>query len=150
MRQCCAAWLVYILGISVVSGCGGGGVAAVQAPATVPFSGKVTFDGEPMKNAMVNFIAPAGNAKACGASAITDEQGKYELNITVGEVKKAGAVPGDYTVTIMRNMGMPDPTKPAPVMGAPLPPKYSDPGQTELKASVPAGGGSQDFTLTSQ
>ncbi|MCC7419796.1 MAG: carboxypeptidase regulatory-like domain-containing protein [Planctomycetaceae bacterium] len=137
--------------VGIAVGCGGNEKAVAPLnPDTVPFSGIVKRDGKPLSKAVVKFLPT--ETKGVNASGITDDNGKYELKIQVGREDKAGAPPGDYKVTISRFVqpnGEPqDPTKPAEVPGMEsIPQRFSDPGQTTLKANVPSGGGTLDFDL---
>lgn len=125
----------------------------------VPVSGTVTLDGKPVEGATVTFI-PTKTEGSSDAGAVTDASGKYELR--AGEGSSSGALPGEYRVIISRlakadgSTVMPDKDRsPMQLMledGAKetIPPKYSDMIGTTLKATVPAGGGTQDFKLESK
>lgn len=132
-------------------GCGGEEKKiAPLNPDTVPFSGFVKRDGKPLSKAVVTFL-PTAN-KGVNASGITGDDGKYELKVQVDQKDKAGAPPGDYKVVVSRFVTPSgeayDPTKPVEVPGMEsLPPRFSDPNMTTLKATVPAGGGTSDFDL---
>jgi len=137
-----------LVGLVALSGCGG--AAPVKVPDTVPFSGKVTMDGQPLASAKVTF-SPTG-AKGNSAEGVTDEAGEYELRINIGTKEAQGAVPGEYSVCISRVLapdGSPqDPNIPSEIPGRQsLPARYSSPDMTELKATIPPGGGQQDFDL---
>lgn len=140
-----------LIGLVTLSGCGG--PAAVELPDTVPFSGKVTMDGQPLAGAKVVFMATG--KKGVGAEGATDEAGDYELRIGIGAKESQGAVPGEYKVRISRSLapdGSPqDPTVPAEIPGMEsIPQRYSSSVDTELKATIPAEGGTQNFDLTSK
>lgn len=145
-------------------GCGGGGDAA---PKTVPVSGTVYLDGQPLEGASVNFVSTTGKFAAVGR---TGPDGRYEL--------AQGAVPGENKVHITKLVGeglqmnpeegmdegqleamasattegdsatlAPTPTGPKLL----IPPHYSDPEKSELKYDVPAAGSTTvDFRLTSK
>ncbi|NUQ66407.1 MAG: carboxypeptidase regulatory-like domain-containing protein [Pirellulales bacterium] len=147
---------IFLVLLLVVGGCGG-----PDAPATsgqVPFSGTVTLDGEPVENAQVKFIPLSGESEP--AVATTDASGKYELKS--GHAGAAGAKPGEYKVVISR-LVKPDGTvavagpdrSPMQLMvedkaTESIPPRYSEYQKSTLKATVPGGGGSQDFQLNSK
>lgn len=119
-------------------------------PDTVPFSGIIKRDGTPLPKALVRFLSAAD--KGADASGITNDDGKYELKILVDQKDKAGAPPGDYKVVVSRFVTPGgeayDPSKPTEVPGMEsLPPRFSDPNMSTLKATVPAGGGTADFDL---
>ena len=68
-------------------------------PKTVPASGVVTLDGQPVDGAQVILIAE-GSA-TMGAYASTDSQGQFSLRISD---KKSGAVPGSYKVQVAKTI----------------------------------------------
>jgi hypothetical protein len=120
-------------------GCGG---------SAVPVSGRVTLDGEPMADLVVNF-QPAvkgtdKSALAPGSFASTDSEGRYRLRTLDGD----GAIPGEHVVTLVYR----DPKqlsaeagqsrrdvnpKAPPQMSFKLPSKAHD---GSLRFNVPAGG----------
>lgn len=111
-------------------------------PKTFPAEGVVTYKGQAVEGATVNFgpTAPAGSA----AYASTDAEGKFVLS-TFGE--KDGAAAGDYTVTITKKQveTTPNPKDPngpplKSVEKSFLPARYSNPAASKLTASVKDGG----------
>ena len=69
-------------------------------PQTVIVTGRVTFEGEPMKDINVFFLPVADSAIVPPAAAgLTDANGFYRLRL-IGEQKKAGVIPGEYAVFI--------------------------------------------------
>jgi len=120
-------------------------------PEGVPVSGTVTLDGKPLPGVNVTFI-PVGSTRGDICFGLTDASGKYELNNRYGH---SGAPAGEYKVTCTVGGG---PGSDAPAEGAPaepadastsLPAHYTSEDATKLKATVPAGGGTIDFELTS-
>jgi len=136
--------------ILVIMGCGGGGA---EQPDLVPVSGTVTMDGQPAADVGVMFF-PTGVTRGTTFYANTDSSGRYELKASNGQ---KGAPVGEYNVTCSKYVmpdGSPftsDGTQSPEMAGAKelLPRSYSDPSQTELKATVPAGGGILDFDVKS-
>jgi hypothetical protein len=131
MRSRCGA-AAFLMFLAV--GCG---------PKAVPTEGIVTFDGKPVAGATVMFVPVQGPP----ATAITDEKGEFQL--TSG-AHGAGALPGEYKVTItLEAKTKIDPDAP-PVEGMPvrivispsvdIPPDYSNPQKTPLSARIPAQG----------
>ena len=129
-------------------GCGGGRDASL--PGLEPVSGTVTLDGQSLDGASVSFV-PAGTTPGTGASGTTGPDGKYELRSPQGET---GTPAGDYRVVVSK-LAMPDGS--APPANVPpiesgatetLPAKYSDYENSEIKKTVPAGGGTVDIELT--
>jgi len=79
----------------LLAGCGGPG-----AVKTVPVTGTVTLDGNPVEGATVSFAPQATEGRT--AVGVTDSQGKFKLN-TAGA--GAGAMPGKYNVAISKTTG---------------------------------------------
>ncbi len=108
-------------------------------PTTIPVTGKVTYKGEPLSNATVSFTAN-GTGKSCDA--ITNEAGEFSLQTYLpnGDAK-AGAVAGEYEVTVIKldesNLSMSAPPKHL------LPVKYSRTKTSGLSASISGAGGQQ-------
>lgn len=122
------------MGLGVV-GCGSGGSAA----ALVTVKGRVTLDGQPGADLLINFspdaVSKDQNEVGMGSTATTDAQGKYELSYK-GAGGKKGAVIGKHKVTIERGFAGGGPAGGA--TGAaeqePLPPQYNM--ETTLTADV--------------
>lgn len=141
-----------LLSLGAFSGCGPATKAGPSG--LVPVSGTVSLDGSPLPGATVSFIPVDSNAGS-DAGGVTDQSGKYELK--AGEGAGTGAKPGEYRVVVSRLMKdgspvMADKDKsPMQLMldGAKesVPEKYSDVLKSELKASVPAGGGTVNLEL---
>lgn len=64
---------------------------------TAEVSGKVTFKGEPLADASVNFT-PVGGDKGMGSFGKTDASGNYSLELIDGGA--AGAAVGEHSVTV--------------------------------------------------
>jgi hypothetical protein len=145
--------------VAMAVGCGG--------PATVPVSGTVTLDGEPVDGATVTFV-PEGEGRPANGN--TDASGNFTLTTFTGG---DGALPGSYNVTVFKTAapveadtegedagaagdeseGEVNPD----VMGADvsadaeslLPAKYSVATTTDLKVEVKAGMEPVKLELTS-
>lgn len=151
-RRRAAACLLTIL--PVLAGCGESEPEETQSLS--PVSGAVTLDGEPLTYASVQFHPQAGGDAQATYFGTTDMEGKYELASPRG---RPGAEPGVYTVTISKFAqadGSPLPADAdAPEFAAlgveHMPPKYNDPAQSELRATIPEGGKTDlNFPLTSE
>jgi len=135
----CAGLLVVL---AAVAGCGKG--------ETVPLQGTVTLDGRPLQGATVHFIAQDPEGRDAIGS--TDAEGVFRLSTFE---RDDGALRGRYKV-IVRPATQVDPElsrmTPAEAMEAasagrklnrppvPIPPRFSQPGQTVLAQEVPADG----------
>ncbi len=137
----------------LVAGCGGGRGDA-NLPKLVPVSGTVTLDGKPLSGATVSFL-PVGATRGRTCYGATDAEGRYELML---DEEHKGAPEGEFAV-LCNKWIMPDGSDyPRDTDVSPLesnakellPPRYSLDGTSELKATVPAGGGTIDFALTSK
>ena len=147
-------WTVLLVAAAILAGCSG---PPSDRPATYPVTGTVTYNGSPLADANLNFQLADGS----GASvAKTDAQGKYSVQTFVSG---DGARPGEYKVAITKfetiesdpNQVPTDSEEYAPPSGdeqAPpaknlLPPKYADPNNSGLTATVTEGDNTVDFEL---
>ncbi len=140
-----ASLVALMLAVSL-SGCGIGGEAG-----TVPVTGTVTLDGQPVDGAAVAFI---GNGGARLATTQTDSAGKFTVRAAAGKnavtiakaaPEAAAAAPvGDGLMPSEAELArMPPPPKPA------FPPKYADPNTSGLAFDVKDGMPSIDLAVTS-
>jgi len=131
-----------LLAILVMANCGCGQSSdrwISARPQTTLASGTITFDGAPLEGAVVVFHPDSPDG--IGASAVTDEAGKFELKTFPPE---CGVVPGEYSVTVMKSM-MPGPSKtdgssedPSPIhVISVIPTDYGLPAKSGLAARVP-------------
>ncbi|MEY4180808.1 MAG: hypothetical protein RLY70_4382 [Planctomycetota bacterium] len=116
-------------------GCGESG------PVLYPVSGTVRFEGKPLPQVGVSFIADPSKGNDSGhiAAASADAEGRFTLS-TVGET---GAPPGWYKVVV-------SPYTPGPVE-VPKPPyhvKYLTVDTTDLSIEVKAGAAADAYDLT--
>ena len=74
-------------------GCGGG-----SSPQSA--KGKVTLGSTPLANVTVHFIPAESDAKAGGATGVTNDAGEYTLKTDTG---REGIVPGKYKVVVFDN-----------------------------------------------
>jgi hypothetical protein len=99
-------------------------------------TGTVTLKGQPAGQAEVTFNPKSGGRMATG---VTDASGKFTLSTAK---PNDGAMPGEYAVTLGEYY--PPGKAPALPRGGGLlpsrfPPKYGDPGQSPLTATVERG-----------
>lgn len=124
--------------VVVCLGCGGD-----DRPDLYAVTGEVVYQGAPVEGAQVMFM-PADARQASGS---TDDNGKFELStFDPGD----GAVAGMHEVTISKMLQVnPSDTSSYPEMRPALPPRYSNPGTSNLKAEVtPDGENHFRFELT--
>jgi hypothetical protein len=136
-------WLgsVAILTLGLV-GCGSGTGIAV--------TGTVTLDGEVLPGALVTFRPADQKTEGLGGAGTTGPDGKYTLR----DARSGGGLaPGQYKVSISRRL-RPDGSVPPPDVPPiesdareTLPPRYSDPQQSSLRANVSKEQTSYDFPL---
>jgi hypothetical protein len=112
---------------------------APAGPETVPASGRVTQNGDPVEGAMVTFYPVEGSAATLASQAITGPDGRFDLSTNVGAGKmKSGIVAGKYAVTVTKLDIAGAKNMLAPPKNL-LPKKYGDPNTSGLKAEVVAG-----------
>ena len=109
-----------------------------QGPATVPISGKISHNGQPVDNASVVFYPADGEATSKPAQGVTQTDGTFTVktHVVKGEYKE-GIEPGQYRVTVSKSSG------PRPVEGGGmlpptelLPLQFTQPQSTRLSATV--------------
>ncbi|NLS91298.1 MAG: carboxypeptidase regulatory-like domain-containing protein [Planctomycetaceae bacterium] len=125
-------------------------------PKTYPVTGTVTYNGEPVADANLNFQLVGGSSFAL---AKTDASGKYALmTFEAGD----GAIPGEYKVTISKfeaaaatgteneeEYAPPEEGAEPPPSKSLLPDKYRNPETSGFTATVTeAGPNTFDFELT--
>jgi hypothetical protein len=128
-----------------------------QGPPLVPVEGTITFDGKPLGAADLMFV-PQADTQGQGGVAQTDKEGKFAL--LSQDRKHKGAPVGSYRVIINKLVKpdgsdfVPDPNAGPMDTGGfreLLPAAYSDMGQTQLEATVPAAGAKNlEFKLSSK
>ncbi|BBO33829.1 carboxypeptidase-like regulatory domain-containing protein [Lacipirellula parvula] len=121
-----------------VAGCG----PRSTAPATVPVTGKVTLEGEPVASAIVSLAPTSDSAGSVPAQATTNESGEFEVSTIFdqGRTTQAGMTPGTYALTVTKLEQLP---AQAHITRAPknlLPKKYESTDSSELKATINADG----------
>lgn len=152
MKRARSFWGVAVVTSIIGSGCG---APAPAFPEPVPVSGTITMEGKPLEHAIVYFVPNAAELGP-GATGVTGTDGKYTLSTSTGPDAKPGAAPGEYRVAVSSLIGPTgeivaiQPNQPPADAGAleSLPPRFSDPSQSELKANVGPTGGSFDFQVS--
>jgi len=135
---------------------------------TVPVSGTVTYNGQPIEGATV-VLVPAVDGSGRPAGGDSGPNGKFTLQTSVGGTQMApGAIPGEYKVTVSKLAAaggakqIYDPNNPSkpPELTAPdeakekskleemkakasLPEKYSDAATSGLTASIKDSGSNE-------
>lgn len=131
----CYIRLMLIVGISLFApGCRGSGEG--DSPPLGRVSGHVRLDGKPLEGATLTFNPVVGGR---GSSGVTDSSGAYVLDYSYDQ---QGAILGEHRVRInsvsFAGEGAADPLLPA---------EYNS--DTQLRFTVPVGGGVADFELKS-
>ncbi|MDR2756129.1 MAG: carboxypeptidase-like regulatory domain-containing protein [Planctomycetaceae bacterium] len=119
------------------------GCAKNDGPRTEFVEGNITFDGQPLSKCLVVFHPV--NDSGIAASGTTNEQGIFRLTSLRGGIKDAGAVAGEYRVSVSRDKEEPSSfreeknaggTEKIPVFESLIPLKYNDPTKSGLTANV--------------
>lgn len=117
--------------ILLVTGCGGDGGAGGEKVATVPFSGKVTLDGQPYGSVSLQFYPEDASGGSRTSYAVVAEDGTFEATTYVtGD----GIVPGKYTIKVGSDQDLAS-TDPAAMMGA-----ISGTAIANMQVDIPAEG----------
>lgn len=148
------AILGFFLTTALLIGCQPSEPVGALPPERVPTTGKVTLDGKPLAGAVVVFN-PVDETGTLTQSD-TGEDGSYDLKLANFP---GGTAPGKYKVYIsylVAPNGQPQGLGPRSSLQVSddflnakelLPGKYSNPGESELTATVPAEGGVFNFDL---
>jgi hypothetical protein len=120
------------------------GCAKNDGPRTEYVEGYITFNGQPLSKCLVVFHPV--NDLGIAASGTTNEQGMFRLTSLRGGIKDAGAVAGEYRVTILRDKDAPSSfreeknahggTEKISIFESMIPVKYNDPIKSGLTALV--------------
>ena len=148
-----------VLGIACLASMVGCGGEVTDSRPRYPASGTVLLEGAPVDGAVVAFVLQEGNGTAV---AMTDEFGKFQLNLPPG---KKGIPAGKYKISVRKTSAsapeVKEPTtfeemekqhkagiKPAPAAPPKLgvPARYGDPATSDLTEEV-IPGETNDFTL---
>jgi len=132
-----------LLGLVSLLGCS-------SSHGTANVAGNVLYKNQPVDGATVNFLPKGEGPTAKPAHGKTDGSGRFTLTTYFGPTEQpAGALPGDYAVTITKidePQGAYDPHKDPPLKNH-LPLKYSTPQQSPLTATIKAGSNQVEFKL---
>lgn len=110
---------------------------------SVPVSGRVTLNGQPLADVALNFSPVTGNDHAFAAYGKTDKDGRYTLRLV--ENNQPGATAGKNRVTLNESTGAPESDGGGPAVILKLPPKARD---GTMSFDVPATGtDAADFTF---
>ncbi len=143
-------WPMILGGLLVcvlLTGCGS------DLPDTVPVSGTVTLDGDPLEGATVNMLSDESNIVASGK---TDANGEFTVNTVIGSQTVEGAVVGAHKIAVVKTesggQDMKDPkemmaemtTNPAITSEYKqthlIPERYNNPTMSQLTAEVTESG----------
>lgn len=148
----CAIALVSVVGLLSFGGCSRG----PKIPQMHSVTGKVIYQDKPLEGAEVGFVSSLDNKDVLAARGITDAAGEFRLSTYIDPQHEVrGATAGEYVVTISKTETM-DPEKMREMFAKTpnmqfkklVPPKYTNPKETPLKATVEAGKSNQyEFKL---
>ena len=125
----------FLLGLGLVVGCGAGGGDVGE------LSGSVSYDGKPVSEGSITFIATDGKSPTAGGSI---KDGKYTASkVPAGSSKVS--ISAVKVVGKKKAYDTPDSPE-VPITEPLLPEKYNV--KTELKYDVKAGTQTKDFDLT--
>ena len=118
-----------------------GCAAEVEGPETATAGGTLTYKGQPVAGAMITFHpVTRGQGQTCQIQ--TDETGQFNMVTGLpGGKQKPGAVPGEYTVTAIKQK-----MEPGGLPTNELPDSYMSPIKSPLKVTVELGG-ENEFAL---
>lgn len=103
-----------------MTGCGSGQERPQVLSSLIPAKGTVTLDDKPLAKATITFTPQEGGESVRIASAVTDDNGVFELVTPVANMspeESKGVAPGNYKVVISK-YAMPD--------GSAVPPYMTD------------------------
>jgi uncharacterized GH25 family protein len=152
--------IMFIVLILLVSGCAPGGLKVQTV------SGTITYQGKPLDNAVITFVAVSPEIQ--GASGISNADGSYVL-ATPG-AQSSGAMAGEYHVFVSKKIpvdasGKPIPDEPeiipagrpnteqsgedyvTPRLKSVIPEKYCDTSRPLLKTTIVKGKNVCNFNL---
>lgn len=137
---------LFALAAIVVVGCSKEGD---RYAGTVPVSGKVSYNGQPLEGATVTFISDTGSTPGAGMSGAG---GAYTLRVKPGSytitVSKLNVAADTKEMTMEEAMAV-NANKPPDEPKETLPAKYQSPTDSPLKFEVKQAGESKfDVTLT--
>lgn len=131
MVRSSALW-VFLACLVCALGCGGNDGSAP----TGEVKGVLTYQGKPVPNVNVTFTPTQGRP----GTGTTNANGEFSITTFTPD---DGAVPGSHKVTVTSSEVAPMPGTPEAEKAAnappPFPPKYSDPAQTDLTATIEQG-----------
>lgn len=132
---------ILILSTVALSGCGS---ATSEHGPVGTLSGKVTFNGEPVKEGVVQFNNPE---KGFGGQAVIDEEGNYTVSNDLG-----GLVTGTYQISVVppmieKSFGPDTPPSEVPKEMPNIPKKYHYPNTSGLSFQVKEGENTFDIEM---
>jgi len=129
--------LMLIMGLCIAGGCGG-----EARPNTIPVSGKVVWNAQPLTKGTVAFV-PTGTEQSFPASGEIDSKGNYRLTtFKAGD----GVMPGEYRIAVTVMEGADAAAKKEGTRI--LPEKYYRADKSGLTASIKAGDSAKTVDLT--
>lgn len=134
--------VIPVLGLFAVIGLANGCKPSTAEPGTVPVTGMVTLDGQPIAEGRITVHPPNGDGRSASAPII---EGKYQLNAEPGpkkvEIIANRVIPGKFDETT--NPGVKE-----PLQEMYIPKMYNT--ETTLKMDVGSGTNEYPFELKSK
>ncbi len=149
--------LLCIVSLALLAGCQQG----PAMPTSIPVTGEITYQGEPVEKASVTLVS--SDPKGKNATGLTNDQGVFTLQTYIDPTHSLnGAIAGDYHLTVTKTdevtmstttgkgpaappsaeemnkftQAMLEASKPRKSL---IPKKYADPLTTQIKVTVKAG-----------
>lgn len=117
-----------------------------RGPAVVRVEGKVLLDGQPLAAADVGF-SPVGSGDVLAAGGRTRDDGTFVLS-SRGARLGAGALPGEYVVTVRKIKEPPEEF--TGIIEYVVPLRFGDTEKSPLRATVVSGGNVFEFAVESK
>jgi len=134
---------IFLIWLTLLIGCSG-------THGTASVSGTVIYKSQPVEGATVIFHPKGEGLTAKPAQGKTDSGGHFTVTTYFGpDDQPAGAVPGDYAVTVTKidePQGAFDPHKDPPPKNH-LPVRYSTPQQSPLTVTIKLGSNRPELNL---
>ena len=135
MHQNLSYGVISLLAVSILVGCSGG-----SSLDTVPVTGTVTWEGDPLEEGRITFRSLEGDRRSFSGKI---KDGDYSVETFTGpmrvSIRASRIVPGEFDES--------NPDEKVPVGEMYIPPRYNS--QSELTSNIERGENTVDFDLVS-